>query len=166
MKKDNFYKLSFTKGIYVVAVIAALIALTALIFNLLKLFGLSALPPFEPLVYIILFFLSILILAAVIFSMTYSGFIIGEEKLSFRLSVFSLFMTYENILLLRQDVKTKLLLLYYNDIKPNKPENIRYVVVGINDDKKEEFILKIREKNHRVIYELFDKDKEMKDDNS
>jgi hypothetical protein len=166
MKKKNFYNLSFTKGIFAVAIIAALIALTALVFNLLKLFGLSTLPPFEPLVDIISLFLSVLIIGAVIFSMTCSGFTIGEDKLSFRLSIFSLVVPYDNVLLLRKDVKTKLLLLYYNDIKPDKPENIRYIVVGISDDKKEEFILKIREKNRRAIYELFDKDKETKENDN
>jgi len=159
MKNQNFYKLSFTKGIYAIAVIAALIALTALVFNLLKLFNLSVLPPFNPLIDIASLLLSVIIIAAVIYSIACSGFRFREDRLYFRLSLFYLAIPYEHTLLIRQDIKSKLLLLYYNDIKPEKPENIRYVVVSIAEPDKEEFVAKLREKNRRVIYELFDKDK-------
>lgn len=161
MKKTNIFKVSYPKFIYIIASLTIFIALLAILFNLFKLLQIFNLPAFNPAIDIVSMVLAFSIIGIVLYSIFYSRFNFKEQFLSFSISFFYINIPYENILLLRHDMKTNLLLLYYNNPTKDEEENIKYLIVSINNDSKDKFIKLIKQKNKRTIYEIFDKNTEI-----
>jgi len=163
MNKEKEFKLLFPKYIFIIAAVVILIALSAIVLNILKLFHLEGLSPYQPVIDTISIALAVLIIVTVLYSVLFSRFSFKEDKLVFHLSIFYIGVPYQNMLLLRHDIKSNLLLLYYNLPTEEKEENIKYLVINIHKEYTDKFIQKIRENNRRVIYEIFDKEKEEND---
>lgn len=156
----NKYRLLFPKYIYIIGLITASISFAAIIFNIIKLFGIEGLPPFDPIVDVISLLLASIIVAVVLYSLYYSRFRFTKDIMVFHLSLFQVRIPYQNMLLLRHDPASNLMLLYYNHPIKEKPENIKYVIVNISLDVQEEFIAEIKKSSPHTIYEIFDKHKE------
>lgn len=159
MKNVNF-KLVFSKYIYVLAATALLIALSTIILNLLKLIGIDNLPPYQPVIDTISMILGLVIIGTVIYSVFFSRFSFKQDKMTFYLAIFQVSILYENMLLLRHDLKTNMMLLYYNKPSENEQEDIKYLIINIKKEEIEDFVEQIKSVNRRVIYEIFDKEKD------
>jgi hypothetical protein len=166
MKKDDFYKMLYPKHIYFLASAVILIALSAIVLNILKLFVAAGLSPYNPFIDTISIVLGSAIILIVLYSVIFTGFSFRADKLVFRLSIFTVNIPYENMLLLRRDKKSDMMLLYYNLPVKDKEENIKYLIVNLKKDDIDNFIDRVKGGNRRVIYELFDKEKEEKDNNA
>ena len=157
------FKLIFSRYIYIFAIITMLIAIYTLLYNFLKIFNIASLPPFQPLIDILSIVIALIIIFIVLYSLLYTRFIFREDKLVFHLSIFFITVPFEYFLLLRRDVKTGLMLLYYNAPIKDKEENIKYLVVNIKESNRDIFAETVKAANRRTIYELFDKEKEEKE---
>lgn len=162
MKK--FYRLKFKKNIIIFAVFICLLSITSLIINIIRIVQSANGSPINLGVDVSSMILSVIIIGIVLYSFIRSGFYFRDKELTFVLSIFSVHIPYENTLLLRHDIKNKLLVLYYNFPVKNNPENIKYAIVSIDKSKDEEFITTLKKCNSSLIYEIFDKDKDIKDE--
>ncbi|MGI6701431.1 MAG: hypothetical protein ACOX3U_03080 [Christensenellales bacterium] len=158
--KAKYFRYVFPVYIYVIGSVTMLFSLGAIVFNILKLFEIKGLAPFNPLIDSLSLLLAAIIIALSIISLIKSGFYFKNASCVFKLSVFSIKILNDNLLLLRHDVKSNLMLLYYNQPTAEKEENIKYIIVKIKPQLIDSFIDAVKTSNRRAIYELFDKDKE------
>lgn len=164
MDMKKFYRLRFKRNLIIFAAFICLISAISLTINVIRMVNSFGSSTYNLSVDITSMILSIAIIGIVVYSFLKSGFYFKDDRLIFVLSLFSVNIPYDNTLLLRHDKKNRLLVLYYNNPTKDKPENIKFAIVSIDDDKTDEFIDTIKDRNSRLIYEIFDKSQEDKEE--
>lgn len=154
------YHIKHTKPIYAIAIITSILSILGLIFNIVKYFNIIKLPKFLG-TNIISSFTCIAVIAFVVLTIFFTYLKLNKKELVFKYLFLREKIPYEKIQLIRKDKDSNLMILYYSKIiKKTNKEDICYQLIRINEKLTDSFIDNLKEKNSKISYELFDKEKD------
>ena len=99
---------------------------------------------------------SLLILTFVVTILIIARYTVAEDSLTVQI-VTRVKIPLKDIVLLRKDVKSGLLVMYYYDKKLPPTNPVNYMVINVRDKDKMPAVDALRSKNPRIVFELFDK---------
>ncbi|NCA68017.1 MAG: hypothetical protein EOM87_08140 [Clostridia bacterium] len=151
------FKYKFNKWNYITLILMCVAVIPLSIVNVLRLFEVGNLISINKGLEIISVTVSMLIVAFVVVVVIISRYTITDEFVTVQV-VMRAKIAVKDILLMRKDIKSNLLVMYYMDKKLPPADPVNFMVICINDKDKMPFVECLRTKNPRVIFELFDKD--------
>lgn len=153
------------KKAIIVAVAAILFMIAWLIYTAVMISNSLADGNSDITIYIVSLVALFLLLAMTILIMTLPAYVFKDKYLLFTFVTFSKKIDYTDILLIRHDVKTNLVLVYFKLTDKSGEEKINSLSVCIKPSYIAEFVATAKNKNDKIVYDVFDKDNNQTDSN-
>ncbi len=153
---NHSFRYKFNYWNYVTLALLCVGVIPLSVINLLKLFGVGRFVSYHRGLEITSVSVSMLILAFVVTILIIARYTITQDALTVQI-VSRVKIPIKDIVLLRKDVKSGLLVMYYYDKKLPPTNPVNYMVINVKDKDKLTFVDRLRERNPQVVFELFDK---------
>lgn len=154
MKATFRYKFSKWNYITLIVMFAAIIPFA--IINMLKLFEVGRYTSIYKGLDITSIIISLLLLIFVAVMLVISRYTITKDTFVMQ-TIVRLKIAMVDVLMLRKDVKSGILVMYFIDKRRPADDAVNFMVISIKDSEKMNFVDCIRSFNPKVIFELFDK---------
>lgn len=162
---NNRFRFIPNKKTIIAAVVAILFMLAWLIYTAIMLSDALANDNNDITIYVVSLIVLFLLLSLIIAIMTLPAYVFKESYFVFTFVAFNKKINYEDILLIKHDTKTNMLLMYFKLTDKDEEEKFNYINVCIKLDCILLFIATAKKKNDKIVYETFDKDNDNTDSN-
>ena len=146
---------------YVLVGIVCLVMVPFSILSICKVAEVGTLFSVSPVLDIAAATLEIVLAVAMLLVTFLSRYVVTKDGLVYQ-RVFCTNIPAERLLLMRYELSTKMLVLYYADERA--PEGVRFLVLQVFERKTEEIVAAIQHCNPAVSYDVFDRTKQEKDE--
>lgn len=162
---NNSFRYKFNIWNYVTVAFLSIGVIPLSVINLLRLFEVGKFTSYHMGLEIISISVSLLILAFVVTILIIARYTVTDDTLIVQI-VTRIKIPLKDIVLIRKDVKSGLLVMYYYDKKMPASNPVNYMVINIKDKAKIVFAESMRKRNPQIVFELFDKDSGNQDDDN
>lgn len=162
---NRYFRYKFNKWNYITLILMCVAIIPLTVVNLLRLFNVGNFASLYKGLEIISVTVSLLILVFVAVIIIISRYTINDDYFIMQI-LMRVKIPLKDIVLLRKDVKSNLLVMYYYDKKLPPTSPVNFMVINIKDDDKLPFVEAMREKNPHIVFELFDKNKDDNNDDN
>lgn len=142
---------------YIIFSLLIIILLAGIIVNILVLSGAVNIESANIIGDIVSTCLMVLLLGLVCFVTFYPHYTVSDKFFTFHMGIVWRNIDYDDLLLLREDVHSGQILLYYKCYAKDGEEKINYLDIKINHRLNPQFIDSLRSHNNKLVYEPFDK---------